>query len=372
MARTWIYQDPKQVAKRGTKLASWYAAWLDPAGKQKCKSFGVGSRGKGKAQTYANKIQADLEFNRYEEPAAKDWESFLKEYRSKVCESLSTRNQNEFEICIRQFEAIVKPKRVSAITSRDIDHYITERRRKKSKRTGEIVSEATVNKELRYFRVLLRCAHKWGWLPRLPEFRFLREPQRIKTYVTPEDFAKLYANADVANGPGDFPFQSGDYWRALLMTAYMTGWRISELLSLRWEDVDLDNATAFLRAENTKGRRDESIKLHPVIVDHLRKIVSFSPVVFPWRHTGRELWRQFHAIQDAAKVKPQRGDHYGFHDLRRAFATMNADRMTADALGTLMRHKSYSTTRRYISMTRQVDAAVAGLFVPTVGDSKTG
>lgn len=57
---------------------------------------------------------------------------------------------------------------------------------------------------------------------------------------------------------------------------------------------------------------------------------------------------------------------YSFHDLRRAFATMNASRLTADALQALMRHKSYQTTQRYINMARQLDDAVAGLYVPEV------
>jgi len=35
----------------------------------------------------------------------------------------------------------------------------------------------------------------------------------------------------------------------------------------------------------------------------------------------------------------------GLHDRRRAFATMNADKLTPDALQTLMRYKSYQTTQ---------------------------
>jgi hypothetical protein len=45
---------------------------------------------------------------------------------------------------------------------------------------------------------------------------------------------------------------------------------------------------------------------------------------------------------------------------------MNADKLTPDALQALMRHKSYQTTQFYINMTRQMDAAVAGLHVPEV------
>jgi hypothetical protein len=45
---------------------------------------------------------------------------------------------------------------------------------------------------------------------------------------------------------------------------------------------------------------------------------------------------------------------------------MNADRLTADALQTLMRHKSYQTTQRFIAMARQIDEAVEKLHVSDV------
>ena len=45
---------------------------------------------------------------------------------------------------------------------------------------------------------------------------------------------------------------------------------------------------------------------------------------------------------------------------------MNADKLTPDALQALMRHKNYQTTQVDINMTRQMDAAVAGLHVPEV------
>jgi len=67
---------------------------------------------------------------------------------------------------------------------------------------------------------------------------------------------------------------------------------------------------------------------------------------------------------------PEKHEHtdashrYGFHDFRRAFATMNADRLTGDALQALIRHKSYSTTQRYINMARQLDQSVKVLHVP--------
>jgi hypothetical protein len=40
---------------------------------------------------------------------------------------------------------------------------------------------------------------------------------------------------------------------------------------------------------------------------------------------------------------------------------MNAHRLTASAFQELMRHKSYTTTLKYINMARQMDEAVAVL-----------
>jgi integrase len=127
------------------------------------------------------------------------------------------------------------------------------------------------------------------------------------------------------------------------------------------------------------------VKLHPVVVEHLKRLAGFTPTVFPWNHNRRTLDTEFMRIQHAAKVKrpdgsegpihlpcPERHEHtdachvYGFHDLRRAFATMNADRLTPDALQALMRHKSYTTTQVYINLARQIDEAVDVLHVPDV------
>ena len=209
-----------------------------------------------------------------------------------------------------------------------------------------------------------------------------KEPKKLPVYVTPEHFAAIYAACDQAKLPADLPgVQPGDWWRALLVMGYMTGWRISELLALRREDLDFESGEAVTRAEDNKGKRDERVKLHPVVIEHLRRVRTFAPVVLPWNYNRRTLHSAFMRLQVAAKIElPCHADHehtaycsvYGFHDLRRAFATLNADKLTADALQALMRHKSYQTTQRYIALARQMDEAVKALHVPEVLKGKTG
>jgi integrase len=155
----------------------------------------------------------------------------------------------------------------------------------------------------------------------------------------------------------------------------MTGWRVGEILALRRDDLDLDEGTAVTRSDDNKGKRDERVKLHPVVVEHLNRLLSFDPCVFQWNHDRRTLDDEFDRIQSAAGIRlacVRKHEHtdachfYGFHDLRRAFACVNAPRLTADALQKLMRHKSYQTTQRYINMASQLDEAVEVLHVPDV------
>ena len=51
---------------------------------------------------------------------------------------------------------------------------------------------------------------------------------------------------------------------------------------------------------------------------------------------------------------------------------MNADKLTPDALQFLMQHKDYKTTQGYISMARQLNPAVAGLYVPELPPASKG
>jgi integrase len=144
----------------------------------------------------------------------------------------------------------------------------------------------------------------------------------------------------------------------------MTGWRIGEILDLRRVDVDLETGIATVDAESTKGRRTARVELHPVVVDHLRAIVEFQPLVFDWPHHERTLWADFKSLKDAAGLKFPGA----FHRLRFGFANANVDALPADLLQRLMRHQAASTTRRYINAAERMKrvGTAARLHVPEV------
>lgn len=203
----------------------------------------------------------------------------------------------------------------------------------------------------------------------MPKIRFLKQPKKLPTYAPPEHFAAIYGACETAYLPNDVPNVAPcDWWRGVLVTAYMTGWRVGQILALRWEHVDLEARTALSRAEDNKGKPDVEIPLHPVVVDHLQKLTSsFDQLVFPWNLHERTLWVHFAKIQKASGI-PKCGKEgwYGFHDLRRVFATQNAGEMDLFELQALMQHRSLETTKLYVNMAKRLNKVVDGLFVPDV------
>jgi len=108
-------------------------------------------------------------------------------------------------------------------------------------------------------------------------------------------------------------------------------------------------------------------------VFHLTCIPSFRPVVFLWPLREDSIYKHFRAVPAAAGIAAPAGKQaYTFHDLRRAFATMNVDRLSAPTLQQLMRHKNHATTQVYINIARWLNEAVDSLYVPDLNAKPKG
>jgi integrase len=373
--RAWLFQDSRQKSKLGDKCP-WSVNWIDPDGKRKSKSIGS----KSMAEKYARKMEGQLAAGLYQGHTRKPWADFRAEYKEKILPMLASGTQEAVLQSLDAFQGIASPAVVAAIKTATIDAFIAKRQLDEGRRPGSKISPATINKELRHLKAVLRVAHDWRYLPEVPKFRMLKEPQKLARFISPEDFGKIYDAADAARFPESMPFTPGDWWRGLFTFAYMTGWRVGQCLEVRRADVDLEAGTAVTRAASNKGKRDEPIALHPVVIEHLRKLTSFYPLLFPWTSGRRMLYEEFHRIQTAAKIhldchEPHESHTeachlYGFHDLRRGFATMNAGTLPAETLQRLMQHQSYTTTQKYINMAKQANASVPNLYVPAALNRK--
>lgn len=366
--RAWLFQDTRQKQKLGDKCP-WSVGWFDPDGKKRSKRIGS----KSMAEKYQRKVEGQLAAGTYESATRTNWKSFREKYEHDVMAGMPGGSQMQRRIAMKHFERIINPSKLASIKTHTIDGYIATRRLERGRKQGSTVSPACINKELRELRAVFNRALEWELMPKAPKFHFVAEDERVPQFVTPEHFAAIYDACDAATLPRGLPYPAADWWRALITFTYMTGWRVGEPMSLHRSELDLDAGRVTLRPENNKGRRGENIPLHPVVIDHLKAIASFEPTVFPWYHNRRAIWNVFRRIQEAAGINlPCLGDHvhtpacyvYGFHDLRRAFATTNAATLDADELQRLMRHRCFKTTQRYVNMSQRVNAAVDKLVVP--------
>lgn len=380
----WVHQIKSQVEKYGADNASWCVSWREPDGTQRRRSCGPGSKGLKAAEKLADKTHSELVTGTYQVKAKELWDKFTTDYKNKIVAKMPSASRKSIHDTLALFTKLAKPKYVATITTEKIDAFITERLKANGIKKRKL-SPATVNKDLRNLRTALRVAHDWGLIAKVPKFRMQKETESLKTYITPEHFAAVYQACGSAKAPSVPNIDAADWWRALFVLLYMTGWRVGQALSLKWADVDLDGATAITRADanGNKGKRDERIPLHPVVVEHLRNLKTFDERVFPWDQHYRKLWVHLWIIQKAAtlpghtehdpKPLPQCGRNgwYGFHDIRRAFATCNAADMDLFELQKLMQHKSLATTQRYVNMASKLNAKVQNLFVPPVLISET-
>jgi integrase len=373
--KAWVFQYAAHVRKYGDK-ASWYVGWIDPNGKRRAKGCGRGESGRKAASKLADKRHVELASETYGSKSKATWEEFYAVYQERVIDrAKNPQSAGTARRCLSIFRETMKPKLVRFIDSGIVEDFVAKRI-KQAKDDRRSLSMATVNRDLRYLRHALKCAKRWKYITEVPEFPFEKLEERLPTYVPADHFKAIYAACDAAKRPKRIPnVAPSDWWRALIVLAYMTGWRIGQILALKWEDINLERGIALSQAADNKGKRDCEIPLHPFVVEHLRKIQTFGQVrLFPWNGSHRALWAQFGKIQEAARLddgKPlpmggKFGRRYGFHDLRRGFATNNAANMDLFELQGLMQHKNLETTKLYVNMANRLAKPVERLYVPDI------
>ena len=368
--RAWLFQDTRQKQKLGDK-APWCVGWYTPEGKKRSKRIGSRSA----AEKYARKIEGQLAAGTYADSSRKSWADFRAEYESRIVPRLATSTSRPIKATLDAFERHVKPGKVATITTATIDLFVSKRQADRGTKPGTTISPATINKDLRHLKAALNVAHDWGYLPKVPKFRKVRESERIGRIITPDHFQAIYDACNKAKLPEGLPYDAADWWRGLLVFAITTGWRIDEILSLRRDDLNLKTGQIITRAEDNKGDRDDIDYLPEAALAEVRGLVTFHPLVFHWPHPKKELGNEFGRIQEAAGINlPCRDPRphectdtchtYGFHALRRGYATLNAHRLPAPVLQRKMRHKSFTTTLGYIGLADKMQDAAAQVYVP--------
>lgn len=138
----------------------------------------------------------------------------------------------------------------------------------------------------------------------------------------------------------------------LVLMAITTGARRSELLKLRWCDIDWGRSKAF--CGDTKNSSDKLLALTDVVITELKRfrevgnnLIFSHPRKSNAQYDFRNEWYQ--ALENAEiPLVDEKGERLVFHSLRHTFCSTLANvGAQLQEIATLAGHKSIQTTMRY-------------------------
>ena len=150
--------------------------------------------------------------------------------------------------------------------------------------------------------------------------------------------------------------------QAIVMTAYATGLRVSEVLSLRVSDID--SQRMMIRVQQGKGRKDRYVMLSPHLLELLRaywKVARPQGWLFPGRPPNRPLTREMiHQVCTKASVAAGLTKRAHVRALRHSFATHLLEAgANIRVIQILLGHRSLRTTAVYTNVSRETVCATS-------------
>ena len=182
-----------------------------------------------------------------------------------------------------------------------------------------------------------------------------REPLKLPEILTRDELTRLFS---LTRRPKH---------RALFLTTYAAGLRVSEAVALQLRD--LDGERGVIRVRQGKGARDRTTLLSPYLLEALREYWRQErpdPWLFPSRHERGHLCAGA-AKHLYAKAKERAGIEKpgGLHMLRHTFATHLLEAgVGLHTLQRLLGHKSLRSTAHYLHLARPVEEAAKAVPEP--------
>lgn len=144
--------------------------------------------------------------------------------------------------------------------------------------------------------------------------------------------------------------------RAILMTIYAAGLRVSEAVHLRIQDIDSQRMT--LRVDQGKAGKDRYVMLSPKLLAVLREYWRLErprPWLFPGRDGERPLTRaSVHKVFQQTRRRAKIVKQVTVHSLRHSFAThLLESGVHLRKVQLLLGHRSLRSTQIYTHVTRE-------------------
>ena len=220
--------------------------------------------------------------------------------------------------------------RVDAITTLDLQKLHSELHK----------TPVKANRTIALLSTMFNFAIRWGWRSNNPAkgIKKYKEHGRDR-WLNDEEVQRLltslnnYHNQNVANA---------------IRLLVLMGSRKTEVLSAKWDQIDLERGTWTQRAHSTKQRKMEYLPVSSPVLEILTKMKTHadSPFLFPGKVPGQPLKdpkKAWNTIRNKAGVFDVH-----IHDLRHTFAShLVSSGVSLSIVGKLLGHTQASTTQRY-------------------------
>jgi integrase/recombinase XerD len=198
------------------------------------------------------------------------------------------------------------------------------------------VSPSTFNQVRCALRFFYRITLGSDWV--LDRIVCQKEEKKLPIVLSRDEVRRLFAAAGRLKS------------RAILMTLYATGLRVSELVGLKISDID--SQRMVIRVGQGKGRKDRYVMLSPTLLPILReywKAYRPSDWLFPGKDRQKQLDRQtVLCICRTAARRARLARRISPHTLRHTFATHLLEAGTdIRTIQALLGHRSLRTTALY-------------------------
>ena len=210
---------------------------------------------------------------------------------------------------------------------------------------------------------LFVMAETWEMVPpgRNPcrHVRYYREKSRER-FLTPEEFRRLGAVLQKREATGSVQTSAVAALRLLMLT----GCRMGEILSLRWDDVDRTSGVLRLRDGKTGPRMVPLTGPVLAVLDNIERIEGV-PWVVRNKSNGRltGLFSHWKGIREEAGL-----DNVRVHDLRHSYASRAlALGEGLPVIGRLLGHNKVETTAKYAHLVRDAEKAAAARTGDSIG-----
>jgi integrase len=232
--------------------------------------------------------------------------------------------------------------KIKYLTAGKVESYQNKRLSEPSPRfLGKTIRPATINKEVTCLKTILNRAVRHDKLEFNPvkEVKKLPENNVRMRIISKNDFERLVNECPI-------------HLKPIILVAYYTGMRRSEIVNLSWEEVDLSKGFIRLAADRTKTSIGRSIPLHPQV----KSMLAGLPKGLKTNRVFLRKGTPFSEIKTAFRSACNRADikDFTFHDLRHC--ALNNLRLAGNDYFRIMAisgHKTMSVFKRYNLVTEE-------------------